>query len=197
MCIRDSNRSKVLHCRMNVFLNSVIPYSCRFFFSAVWIFRIHIAFHTSGRWCSVWLIGVFRIKHIIIITACKAPCMTSHSSAVACPSCITFNSSKTVTAYRNNYSGMSLTQKYISCVRCICTICNLMFWMKSAVSSCPINTVRAVWVIRNYTCRNTALSYNCLLYTSDAADEEDSVGLGGCRIIKKKNKKERRGSKER
>ena len=26
----------------------------------------------------------------------------------------------------------------------------------------------------------------CLLYTSDAADEEDSVDLGGCGIIKKK-----------
>ncbi|VDG23631.1 hypothetical protein MUDAN_IGPPGNFN_03631 [Lactiplantibacillus mudanjiangensis] len=26
----------------------------------------------------------------------------------------------------------------------------------------------------------------CLLYTSDAADEEDSVDLGGRRIIKKK-----------
>src|SRR5664280_3813360 len=29
---------------------------------------------------------------------------------------------------------------------------------------------------------------SCLLYTSDAADEEDSVDLGGRRIIKKKNK---------
>ena len=29
----------------------------------------------------------------------------------------------------------------------------------------------------------------CLLYTSDAADEEDSVDLGGCRILKKKKKK--------
>eukprot|EP00658_Telonema_sp_P-2_P061038 TRINITY_DN4979_c0_g1_i1.p1 TRINITY_DN4979_c0_g1~~TRINITY_DN4979_c0_g1_i1.p1 ORF type:complete len:232 (+),score=46.93 TRINITY_DN4979_c0_g1_i1:3-698(+) len=29
---------------------------------------------------------------------------------------------------------------------------------------------------------------NCLLYTSDAADEEDSVDLGGRRIIKKKTK---------
>ena len=28
--------------------------------------------------------------------------------------------------------------------------------------------------------------YICLLYTSDAADEEDSVDLGGCRIIQKK-----------
>eukprot|EP00658_Telonema_sp_P-2_P069666 TRINITY_DN59021_c0_g1_i1.p2 TRINITY_DN59021_c0_g1~~TRINITY_DN59021_c0_g1_i1.p2 ORF type:complete len:128 (-),score=14.65 TRINITY_DN59021_c0_g1_i1:3-386(-) len=30
----------------------------------------------------------------------------------------------------------------------------------------------------------------CLLYTSDAADEEDSVDLGGRRIINKKNKVE-------
>eukprot|EP00656_Telonema_subtile_P056708 TRINITY_DN9134_c0_g1_i2.p1 TRINITY_DN9134_c0_g1~~TRINITY_DN9134_c0_g1_i2.p1 ORF type:complete len:282 (+),score=62.72 TRINITY_DN9134_c0_g1_i2:138-983(+) len=30
--------------------------------------------------------------------------------------------------------------------------------------------------------------HGCLLYTSDAADEEDSVDLGGCRIIKKKKK---------
>ena len=28
----------------------------------------------------------------------------------------------------------------------------------------------------------------CLLYTSDAADEEDSVDLGGPRLIKKKKK---------
>src|SRR5665648_1296110 len=32
-------------------------------------------------------------------------------------------------------------------------------------------------------------AYTCLLYTSDAADEEDSVDLGGRRIIKKKKKK--------
>eukprot|EP00658_Telonema_sp_P-2_P021338 TRINITY_DN18499_c0_g1_i1.p1 TRINITY_DN18499_c0_g1~~TRINITY_DN18499_c0_g1_i1.p1 ORF type:complete len:130 (+),score=21.43 TRINITY_DN18499_c0_g1_i1:716-1105(+) len=32
----------------------------------------------------------------------------------------------------------------------------------------------------------------CLLYTSDAADEEDSVDLGGRRIIKKKKKIEQR-----
>ena len=30
--------------------------------------------------------------------------------------------------------------------------------------------------------------FNCLLYTSDAADERSSVDLGGRRIIKKKNK---------
>ena len=32
----------------------------------------------------------------------------------------------------------------------------------------------------------TGMLYTCLLYTSDAADEEDSVDLGGRRIIKKK-----------
>ena len=31
-------------------------------------------------------------------------------------------------------------------------------------------------------------AYNCLLYTSDAADERSSVDLGGRRIIKKKTK---------
>src|SRR5665648_1095486 len=34
-------------------------------------------------------------------------------------------------------------------------------------------------------CGLTIQEYNCLLYTSDAADEEDSVDLGGRRIIKK------------
>ena len=34
-------------------------------------------------------------------------------------------------------------------------------------------------------------TYTCLLYTSDAADEEDSVDLGGRRIIKKKTKQKR------
>eukprot|EP00658_Telonema_sp_P-2_P030612 TRINITY_DN2308_c0_g1_i2.p1 TRINITY_DN2308_c0_g1~~TRINITY_DN2308_c0_g1_i2.p1 ORF type:complete len:100 (-),score=46.91 TRINITY_DN2308_c0_g1_i2:36-335(-) len=38
-----------------------------------------------------------------------------------------------------------------------------------------------------------ALNMACLLYTSDAADEEDSVDLGGRRIIKKKKKKTGRG----
>mgnify|MGYP003381503082 CR=1 FL=1 len=32
---------------------------------------------------------------------------------------------------------------------------------------------------------------DCLLYTSDAADERSSVDLGGRRIIKKKNKRHR------
>ena len=32
------------------------------------------------------------------------------------------------------------------------------------------------------------MSSTCLLYTSDAADEEDSVDLGGRRIVKKKKR---------
>ena len=38
--------------------------------------------------------------------------------------------------------------------------------------------------------------YTCLLYTSDAADEEDSVDLGGRRNIKKKKKEKRRKKKK-
>eukprot|EP00658_Telonema_sp_P-2_P018890 TRINITY_DN17399_c0_g3_i1.p1 TRINITY_DN17399_c0_g3~~TRINITY_DN17399_c0_g3_i1.p1 ORF type:complete len:160 (+),score=41.77 TRINITY_DN17399_c0_g3_i1:172-651(+) len=37
---------------------------------------------------------------------------------------------------------------------------------------------------------NATIGKSCLLYTSDAADEEDSVDLGGRRIIKKKKKRE-------
>ena len=45
--------------------------------------------------------------------------------------------------------------------------------------------------IAAYDCGQGAQS--CLLYTSDAADEEDSVDLGGRRIIKKKRKGKRSG----
>eukprot|EP00658_Telonema_sp_P-2_P046033 TRINITY_DN34101_c0_g1_i1.p1 TRINITY_DN34101_c0_g1~~TRINITY_DN34101_c0_g1_i1.p1 ORF type:complete len:106 (+),score=36.59 TRINITY_DN34101_c0_g1_i1:99-416(+) len=38
------------------------------------------------------------------------------------------------------------------------------------------------------TCVVTAYLSGCLLYTSDAADEEDSVDLGGRRMIKKKKR---------
>src|SRR5665648_1188830 len=41
----------------------------------------------------------------------------------------------------------------------------------------------AVEVIKK---NKSSLPLSCLLYTSDAADEEDSVDLGGRRIIKKK-----------
>src|SRR5678810_1042588 len=39
--------------------------------------------------------------------------------------------------------------------------------------------------------RTQRLHRDCLLYTSDAADERSSVDLGGRRIIKKKKKKKR------
>src|SRR5665648_1251181 len=42
---------------------------------------------------------------------------------------------------------------------------------------------------RRVVCRANTRCCSCLLYTSDAADEEDSVDLGGRRIIKKKKKK--------
>ena len=42
------------------------------------------------------------------------------------------------------------------------------------------------------TTTNYHLPLDCLLYTSDAADERSSVDLGGRRIIKKKKTRERR-----
>ncbi len=51
-------------------------------------------------------------------------------------------------------------------------------------------TITNVWYDVQYnTIFFTKLRYICRLYTSDAADEEDSVDLGGRRIIKKKKKK--------
>eukprot|EP00656_Telonema_subtile_P057489 TRINITY_DN946_c0_g1_i2.p1 TRINITY_DN946_c0_g1~~TRINITY_DN946_c0_g1_i2.p1 ORF type:complete len:107 (-),score=33.82 TRINITY_DN946_c0_g1_i2:23-343(-) len=38
--------------------------------------------------------------------------------------------------------------------------------------------------------------FHCLLYTSDAADEEDSVDLGGRRLIKKKKRDENKDRTE-
>ena len=37
---------------------------------------------------------------------------------------------------------------------------------------------------------------SCLLYTSDAADEEDSVDLGGRRIIKKKKNQKKKKNRQ-
>ena len=44
------------------------------------------------------------------------------------------------------------------------------------------------WTFTSYTVTEEIITVDtCLLYTSDAADEEDSEDLGGRRIIKKKN----------
>ena len=40
-----------------------------------------------------------------------------------------------------------------------------------------------MWIAKNW---KDYQVIDCLLYTSDAADEEDSVDLGGRRLIKKK-----------
>src|SRR5664280_3799895 len=50
-------------------------------------------------------------------------------------------------------------------------------------------TGRDVRKLRGTVQNDVLKEYICLLYTSDAADEEDSVDLGGRRIIKKKKKK--------
>ena len=54
--------------------------------------------------------------------------------------------------------------------------------------SLSINTIAGSSLTAQFfaSCSQTVTEYICLLYTSDAADEEDSVDLGGRRIIKKK-----------
>src|SRR5674536_404388 len=49
-----------------------------------------------------------------------------------------------------------------------------------------VNSHYTRFILTSY---GTITRNTCLLYTSDAADEEDSVDLGGRRIIKKKKKK--------
>ncbi|CZR82738.1 hypothetical protein CDFC105_53663 [Clostridioides difficile] len=56
----------------------------------------------------------------------------------------------------------------------------------------PNNNGRYRWT-GSKTIEIPTISTTCLLYTSDAADEEDSVDLGGRRIIKKKKKTKDRG----
>ena len=46
------------------------------------------------------------------------------------------------------------------------------------------------------TCPAPLTPWICLLYTSDAADEEDSVDLGGRRIIKKKKRQKKQKHKQ-
>ena len=50
--------------------------------------------------------------------------------------------------------------------------------------------------VAQYICLHSQRNMGCLLYTSDAADEEDSVDLGGRRSIKKKKKKQRKPEKQ-
>ena len=48
-------------------------------------------------------------------------------------------------------------------------------------------SVAVKWFVEEeHSTKADRLLEGCLLYTSDAADEEDSVDLGGRRIIKKK-----------
>ena len=71
-------------------------------------------------------------------------------------------------------------------------VCRLREGNDFLTSSClldkPLNQFCAVYkYIEKVTFKQSYKNepYTCLLYTSDAADEEDSVDLGGRRIIKK------------
>ena len=50
------------------------------------------------------------------------------------------------------------------------------------------SAIKRVRTSENANVKNSSQTSACLLYTSDAADEEDRGELGGRRNIKKKNK---------
>src|SRR5674536_400075 len=72
------------------------------------------------------------------------------------------------------------------------------YWPQFLVVSPIMNPTKSMMIcnllelrcIITQKCGNHRYVCTCLLYTSDAADEEDSVDLGGRRIIKKKKKKQ-------
>ena len=55
-------------------------------------------------------------------------------------------------------------------------------------AQCAANAIQQLFLCDRP--RRIEQGINCLLYTSDAADERSSVDLGGRRIIKKKKKRE-------
>ena len=65
------------------------------------------------------------------------------------------------------------------CIRDRGDVPGSLYFMKMKINV-AYNIPPSVW-------HHVILSEDCLLYTSDAADERSSVDLGGRRIIKKKN----------
>src|SRR5678816_58286 len=79
------------------------------------------------------------------------------------------NSALSFTQYHNQTPASSLHQRLVA--------------MWAAIEEESRGRIRATVFAQNN---------NCLLYTSDAADERSSVDLGGRRIIKKKKKRKGR-----
>eukprot|EP00658_Telonema_sp_P-2_P051730 TRINITY_DN39833_c0_g1_i1.p1 TRINITY_DN39833_c0_g1~~TRINITY_DN39833_c0_g1_i1.p1 ORF type:complete len:123 (-),score=30.59 TRINITY_DN39833_c0_g1_i1:93-461(-) len=79
----------------------------------------------------------------------------------------------TVCGDESSYVRCTTCAKYSSSHKWVCTCMSII---PTTITSCEI-------------C-DGPMDKACLLYTSDAADEEDSVDLGGRRIIKKKKEEE-------
>ena len=76
------------------------------------------------------------------------------------------------------------------------------WWIRQAITRAIADQARTIRIpvhmvetINKLIRVSRQLLQDCLLYTSDAADEEDSVDLGGCRILKKKKKKNKKKKK--
>src|SRR5664280_3053743 len=94
-------------------------------------------------------------------------------------------------------SCLPFTNRILSCISRVLPATPTARLMKSRSGSCGyLNTTTSPRRMSRYGMRRWSGVFQCcLLYTSDAADEEDSVDLGGRRIIKKKKKKEKQTKK--
>ena len=76
--------------------------------------------------------------------------------------------------------------------------CGLAHAIAPHQANCLAWLYRKIDIVKNMACTivrvQSARFNDCLLYTSDAADERSSVDLGGRRTIKNKNKKNKKNS---
>eukprot|EP00658_Telonema_sp_P-2_P000131 TRINITY_DN10042_c0_g1_i7.p1 TRINITY_DN10042_c0_g1~~TRINITY_DN10042_c0_g1_i7.p1 ORF type:complete len:123 (-),score=66.63 TRINITY_DN10042_c0_g1_i7:35-403(-) len=98
-------------------------------------------------------------------------------SLVGSEMCIRDSTKKKHTVGLRNHGELAVFVSFSSAAHCSA-------WMELLVNSMP--PVEHL--------KSQVDQYVCLLYTSDAADEEDSGDLGGRRIIKKKKKLKEAGA---
>eukprot|EP00658_Telonema_sp_P-2_P031277 TRINITY_DN23449_c0_g1_i2.p1 TRINITY_DN23449_c0_g1~~TRINITY_DN23449_c0_g1_i2.p1 ORF type:complete len:254 (+),score=54.53 TRINITY_DN23449_c0_g1_i2:222-983(+) len=131
---------------------------------------------STAAWLRVWGFGMgVRNAHAIALS-CWAIVVMSVIAGTSLPFALR------LVGLDPGHAGAAV-QVIMDVMGCLitCAICSVVLAAASSVSQ-PGDLLHVPDTLDD-------VSDTCLLYTSDAADEEDSVDLGGRRIIKKKNKK--------
>src|SRR5664280_2184887 len=105
------------------------------------------------------------------VIACDGMAATSHPLA-------------TLAAVDMLRAGGSAADAAVAAVATLCVVEPHMTGIGGDCYSLVSRPGKPVWGYNGSGRAGAKASYDCLLYTSDAADEEDSVDLGGRRIIK-------------